>query len=157
MLKLKPMTEAEYAAYCDAALASYAESHVKGGRWTKEEAIEQAWAEHQQILPQGLQTPHHYLYTLFSDVHACNVGILWFADMTGTQNETAFVYDIEIKPEHRRHGFARMAFLEMEKQVKAIGLKYISLHVFAHNHGAVHLYEKLGYQPTNIRMRKALV
>jgi hypothetical protein len=46
--------------------------------------------------------------------------------------------------------------LAMEAEVKAMGLDRISLHVFGHNPGARRLYEKLGYETTNVYMAKQL-
>lgn len=37
-----------------------------------------------------------------------------------------------------------------------LGLRYLGLHVFAHNRGALQLYEKLGYTVRSLNMLKTL-
>ncbi|MBC7620567.1 MAG: GNAT family N-acetyltransferase [Candidatus Saccharibacteria bacterium] len=59
-------------------------------------------------------------------------------------------------PAHRRPGHAVAAFAALEKQVLALGLSGMGLHVFAHNTAAHALYAKLGFAATNINMFKVL-
>ena len=46
--------------------------------------------------------------------------------------------------------------LALEEFLRARGIKSINLHVFGHNTVAISLYEKLGYRPTNMNLRKFL-
>ena len=69
---------------------------------------------------------------------------------------SAWVYSIEVDESARRRGVARAAFVELERVARARGLRFVSLHVFGHNDGARRLYEELGFEPTNITMRKDL-
>jgi ribosomal protein S18 acetylase RimI-like enzyme len=46
--------------------------------------------------------------------------------------------------------------LALEARVISMGLDVISLHVFGHNRAARSLYEKLGYETTNVYMSKKL-
>jgi ribosomal protein S18 acetylase RimI-like enzyme len=68
----------------------------------------------------------------------------------------AYVYEVLVHPEHRRQGHARRAFMLLEQEVRQRGLAGIALHVFGHNAGARHLYERLGFRTTNINMLKAI-
>ena len=70
--------------------------------------------------------------------------------------KSAFVYDVEVKSELRRQGYARAAFTALEPIVKALGLSSIGLHVFGHNPGAQALYRSLGYGITGVNMLKQL-
>ncbi len=45
---------------------------------------------------------------------------------------------------------------ELEVIAKELGMKKIGLHVFGHNKVARGLYEKLGYEITNINMIKSI-
>jgi ribosomal protein S18 acetylase RimI-like enzyme len=83
------------------------------------------------------------------------VGILWVA-INHRGLPTAFVFDVEIYEAFRRCGYAEQAFLRLEEEMKALGMTKIGLHVFGHNHAARALYEKVGYETTNIQMAKAL-
>jgi len=49
---------------------------------------------------------------------------------------------------------ATAAFAALEGEARARGLAGIGLHVFGHNPGARALYEKLGYETTNLHMFK---
>ena len=152
MITLEPMTEAEYQRFLEPAIAEYAHDHVQAGQWTAEEAVEKARNEFLALLPDGVKTPNHYLFTLVNEAQQ-NVGMLWFA-MRG-QGE-AFVYDVRVDDAFQRRGYGSQAFLELENKARDLGATRISLHVFGKNHGAIALYNKLGYEPTNILMAKTL-
>lgn len=152
MVTLEPMTEAEYQNFLEPAIAEYAQNHVQAGQWTAEEAAEKARKEFLDLLPDGVKTPNHYLFTLVNESQQ-KVGILWFA-MRGPRE--AFVYDIRIDDAFRRRGYGSQAFHELENKVRTLRGVRIGLHVFGKNHGAIAMYNKLGYEPTNILMAKTL-
>jgi ribosomal protein S18 acetylase RimI-like enzyme len=156
MLTLEPMTEAEFENYLEPAIADYAAGHVADGQWTPAEALEKARQEFQGLLPQGVHTPDQYLFTLVNDAQQ-KVGMLWFAKREGPGPGSAWVYDVRIDDAFRRHGYGSAAFTEMENKVRALGGNKIALHVFGNNHGAREMYEKLGYQTTNVLMAKTLL
>ncbi len=145
-----------YEAYLQAAVAGYAQDNVDAGRWPSEGALARSQADFQDSLPQGLATPGNYLFEIFAQDGSPTIGYLWFAEVTRHGIRSAFVYDLEIKPEHRRHGHAEAAFRALERLVNALGLTSIGLHVFGHNPGAQALYAKLGYTVTGINMAKML-
>lgn len=68
----------------------------------------------------------------------------------------AFVYDIRIDEAFRRHGYGSQAFRELENKVRALGGRWIALHVFGNNYAALEMYQKLGYETTNVLMAKTL-
>lgn len=155
MTQLVPMTEEQFEQYLSYSIREYAEDHIKGGRWTAENAYEESRKEYQNYLPEGLQTPDHYLYSIYDEQRAKHVGILWFARVVRGE-PMAFVYDVKIDEAHRRRGYGTQAFQLMEEKARELGLSSIGLHVFGHNKGAYQMYEKLGYVPTDINMRKIL-
>jgi len=149
------MTQAQFDAWMSRAIAEYAKDHVVDGRWSEEEAVEKSRAEHDQLLPQGLNTPDHHLWSIVSASDGKAVGILWVA-IRQTPKPNAFIYNIEIFPEFRRQGFAEAAMRMLESEARRMGAETVRLHVFGHNAAARPLYEKLGYIPTNIVMAKPL-
>jgi RimJ/RimL family protein N-acetyltransferase len=155
MTQLVSMTEEQFEQYLSHSIREYAEDHIKGGRWTAENAYEESRKEFQNYLPEGVQTPDHYLYSIYDEQRDVHVGILWFARVVRGE-PMAFVYDVKIDEAQRRHGYGSQAFQLMEEKVRELGLSSIGLHVFGHNKGALQMYEKLGYVPTNINMRKIL-
>ncbi len=154
MIRLVPLTEADFLEYLEPAIAGYAQEHVKGGRWQPEEALEKSRQEFMQLLPQGPATPGQYLFRI--EAEGQKIGVLWFAVDRSWPQPRAWIYDIEIAEEFRGKGYGQQAMLALENKAKELGVRRIRLHVFGHNHTARALYEKLGYRVTNIDMAKDL-
>ena len=155
MASLRRMTEPEYDAWLAHAVAVYAADKVASGQWAEDESVTLAAREHATLLPQGLSTPDHYLYRIDDD-RGVAVGVLWFAVKSKFDAPVAYVYNIEVMPEHRRQGHAHGALLALEHEARRLGLTGVALHVFGHNTTAQALYAKLGYSPTNINLFKSL-
>lgn len=155
MVTLVPMTDAEYRAFVDEAIPAYAADKVASGQWLPSEALERSKSSLAELLPRGRDTPDHLLFTLVDEGRVA-VGMLWIAAVEQAGQRIAYVYDISVRPEHRRQGHAASAFAALEAKVRELGLSGIALHVFGHNAGAVALYAKLGFQATNINMFKAV-
>lgn len=156
MTRLVPMTAAEFVDFVEATVPAYAADKVASGQWREDEAIASSRRELDELLPQGLATPGHHLYTLREAATGTAVGRLWIAEQARGGGKVAYVYDVAIFPAHQRKGHATRAFEALESEVRALGLEGIALHVFGHNRGAQALYEKLGYRPTNIHMFKGI-
>jgi ribosomal protein S18 acetylase RimI-like enzyme len=155
MVTLQPITEAELQRVLEPTILEYAPDHVKHGQWTEAESIEKSRKEFQDLLPQGVATSNHYLFTLVNEDQQ-QVGMLWFARRESQGQFMAFVYEVRIDEAFRRRGYASQAFREMETRVRELGWNRISLHVFGTNHAAIDLYNKLGYEMTNVMMAKNL-
>jgi ribosomal protein S18 acetylase RimI-like enzyme len=150
------MNSNAFAGYRDTAAAGYADDNITSGRWPKEGALQRSYEDFDESLPQGLATPDNFLYEILSSRTEATVGIIWFAVVSKNGIKSAFVYDVEVKPEFRRHSYARAAFSALEPLVKALGLSSIGLHVFGTNLAAQALYYSLGYGVTGINMLKQL-
>lgn len=155
MITLIPMTKAQYKAYENEAIRTYAEEKVASGQWSQAESHELSKKSMEELLPQGLSTPNNFLFTV-QDSDAGAVGMLWFAAVERGGQLVAYVYDVSIKTEHQRQGFATAAFRAMEEKARELSLSGIALHVFGHNTAAQALYQKLDYQTTNINMYKPI-
>jgi RimJ/RimL family protein N-acetyltransferase len=157
MIQLLPMTPAEYEAWLAHAVDDYADDKVRSGAWQAEKAVERSRAEFQKLLPDGLASKDNYLYSIWSDDAPLDVpvGVLWMA-VPPWKPPLAFVFDFIIFEPYRRRGYATQALETLEDKVRALGLATIGLHVFGHNHAARALYEKAGYEITDINMAKKL-
>ncbi|MCL4308579.1 MAG: GNAT family N-acetyltransferase [Candidatus Thermoplasmatota archaeon] len=141
--------------YLNRLIPEYAQDHVRDGSWTPEEAEGRARSEVESLLPHGVDTPDHYLFAIRAQGE--DVGRIWFARRQDAGGRPyAFVYDLLVYPQHRRHGYAEAAMRAIEAKVRELGLERLALHVFGANAGAIRLYQRLGYTTTNILMAKTV-
>ena len=157
MTTIRPMRAESYTAYVEAAIAGYAQDNVAAGRWPEVGALERSRADFESLLPQGLATPEHYLYEIIASPEDQVIGFAWLAIEQKHGAVSAYIYDIEVKPEFRRRGHAMRALQSLESIAAAAGATSIGLNVFASNTQAQALYQRLGYAPTNVNMYKPLV
>ena len=155
MSSLRPMTEAEFVAWCDSIVPAYAAERVKSGDWLESDAHARSRASLDELLPRGIGTPDNHLFTIVGP-NGESVGMLWFAAKERSGGRIAYVYNIAVDPRFRRQGHAERAFDALEHEARRLGLEGIGLHVFGHNRGALSLYEKLGFEATDITMFKPL-
>ena len=153
MTVLRPITEAEYTAWLAAVIPEYAADKVASGQWAQAVSIEKSTQEYTELLPQGQATPDNHLYTIL-DAESAAVGVLWFAVTTQFEARIAYVFDISVWPERQRQGHALRALRALEDEARTLGLAGIALHVFGHNTAARALYDKLGFQVTNLNLFK---
>jgi ribosomal protein S18 acetylase RimI-like enzyme len=153
---LRPMQADTYRAYLESAVKGYAEENVAAGRWPQVGAIERSRDDFESLLPHGLDTPDNFLFEILADESGPIVGYVWYKVERKHGSCSAYVFDLEVKPEHRRRGHAWRALKALEALAADSGATSISLNVFANNNGAQALYQKLGYVPTNFNMGKSL-
>jgi ribosomal protein S18 acetylase RimI-like enzyme len=156
MIQLVPMTQKDFEAFLERDIRAYAEENVKGGYWSEAEALEKSRKEHEGLLPEGLKTKNHYLYTIQDADHGNKVGIIWMRINADSPKPSGFIFDLEIDEPFRRKGYATQAMLRLEEVARRFGLQQLGLHVFAHNQTARALYDKLGYRVASLNMMKPL-
>jgi ribosomal protein S18 acetylase RimI-like enzyme len=147
------MTDAECDAYIKDAVVGYADAHIQNGM-DPEIAREHSQKTYAELLPDGPQSKDQYIFTVKDDDET--VGMLWFAERSQGNTRAAFVYDVRIDENHQRKGYGSQAFAIMEDKVRELGINSIRLHVFGYNHGAIAMYQKLGFETTNLQMEKKL-
>ena len=156
MVRLVPMSDIEYQAYLALAVRDYADEKVAAGNWQPAEALERSAQEFQKLLPDGVATQGNYLFKIEDQSLAAIVGMIWLARIMQGTHPIMFIYDFRIDEPFRRKGYGEQAMRAAEEQAKVLGFDTIALHVFGHNHAARALYEKMGYEITNINMAKQL-
>ena len=82
--------------------------------------------------------------------------MLWFAIETRQQKAIALIYNIIIDEAFRQRGYGKQAMQALEVEVQRLGVDEIRLHVFGNNTVARKLYQNMGYEETNVMMRKVL-
>jgi ribosomal protein S18 acetylase RimI-like enzyme len=155
-VRFVPFSELDFHAWLVQAIPAFALSNVEDGRWSLAESIDKSKEAHAALLPQGLATPGQFFVHLHDATSGEHVGTLWWAEAPKGGVREAYVYNIEVAEPARRRGYARAAFVELERVARERGVQQLGLHVFGHNGGARRLYESLGFEPTSITMRKIL-
>ena len=154
MTNLIPMTQSEFDVFLERLIPEYAADNVRAGYWHESEALERSRKETTALLPKGLQSENHYLYTLYDGDQA--VGVIWLRANVDRPIKSGFIFDIFIEEKFRGKGYGKQAMLLIEEKARELKLKSIGLHVFASNRAARNLYESLGYQVSSLNMTKEL-
>jgi ribosomal protein S18 acetylase RimI-like enzyme len=148
------MSDEEYAEFRERSEVSYAAA-IPGSRAVPiSEARRQAAEDHERLLPEGVRTPGHYLWTAYEGGEP--VGDLWLHVETKPDGLHAFGYGIEVRPELRRRGYGRAITAAAEQKCREMNVVSIGLTVFGPNKPAQSLYEDLGFEVTVLQMRKHL-
>ncbi len=153
-LRLRPMTDEEFAAFRARAVHDYAIDKVAAGEWSQERAQELAEQQTETLLPDGKDT--RGMFIVMAEAEAVGpVGYAWLA-LEGPDVSCAWVYDISIDEEQRGKGYGRALLNGLEQVAREHGVESIGLNVFAGNEYARRLYERAGFTPSSIHMSKRL-
>jgi len=156
MVRLVPLLESDLVSYLEVAIPNYATENVKAGYWSEEEALGKARDAISNLLPEGVGSKSQYLYKIEDAESGQSIGVIWLNVRVNALLPSGFIYDIEISEEFRGKGYGKQAMLAVEEKARELGLKSISLQVFAHNSVAKGLYEKIGYEIKSMHMTKVI-
>jgi GNAT superfamily N-acetyltransferase len=153
-LRLVEMLPAELDVFRVRQAQAYAQSLFDSGSFDSIElAVERATTQIAGILKNDQELQHFCrLLPLEGDEE---LGVLWWA--LRRSNNSVWIYDIEVHPEHRRKGYARLALRELEAWCVARNCSSIGLNVFAFNAGAEKLYREMGFVDVSKQMKKLLL
>lgn len=154
MVTLIPMEQSEFEVFFEDNIVRYADENVNNGNWQAENALERSRAAFERFLPDGLQSKDQYIFNIFDDVQDLKLGILWVDVKMDEPHRPAFIFDFVIDEPYRGKGFGKKSLTALEEKLKQMGAESVALHVFGHNTTAFELYKKMGYEVTNINMRK---
>ncbi len=156
MVHLTPMTQPDFEDFLESDIRQYAAERTEAGYWSEAEAMPRSRTEHEVLLPQGLATKDHYIYTIRERETGAAAGVIWLKVSLDSSRPSGFIFDLEIYEQFRRKGYARQAMLQLEEVARGLGLQQLGLHVFAHNANARALYESLGYAVASLNLLKPL-
>ena len=154
MTVLRKMQEEDFQQYISYAIKDFANEKVDAGIWLEGEAYTLAQKAFDNYLPEGLHTSNEHLFCIISSESEEKIGYFWFHYDEKDPAKAAFVYDFYIFEPFQGQGYGTKTMHSFEALAKEMGSKKLGLHVFAHNKRAWHLYEKLGYQATDVTMAK---
>ena len=155
-IALRPMTAGEYRRYLKPAIRGYAQAHARAGTWPAKQALRKATEAYADLLPNGLASPRHHMYTIALADSGKAIGIAWFELKQRNGKRKAFILDFAIDKSQRGKGFGAQAMSAIEQQAKILGAVVVDLHVFGDNLRARALYEKCGYRYTGMHTSKDL-
>ncbi len=139
------MDETFYQSFLQRSIPEFANENIKAGYWKTSAALQKSEALFNNLLPDGVETEGHHLFQIVDEESHLNVGVIWFAEVENDDQRAAFLYDLYIDEPYRSHGYGKWAMQAIETKIEELGIRSISLHVFADNHIAKRLYQKLGY------------
>lgn len=151
---LRMMTEAEFVTWKAYSIGEYAKDKMQSLGISAHEATKLSEESFASLLADGMQTSDNHFYMVARGDTV--IGWLWFVIKTEWGVTSAFVYDVEIRPEFRRQGIGAAAMLLLEAKARERGASKIALHVFGDNTGARALYSNVGYRVTDYSMVKEL-
>ncbi|MGX7243360.1 GNAT family N-acetyltransferase [Enterococcus quebecensis] len=153
---LKEMDATDYEKYLSFAIEDYAKDKVTAGTWNEEEAIDLATKSFNKLLPEGKDTKNDYLYSIEDNSLDKKVGFLWVHLNKTLYGSKLFIYDFIVFEAFRNLGYGKQTITCLVEKAKKMDVSQIDLHVFAHNKGAIHLYEQTGFVATDISMSKQI-
>lgn len=154
MTQLTPMTQSEYDVFLEQAVVEYAEDNIRAGYWDESEAIGKSRKEFERLLPKGLESENHFLYTVYDG--ETMVGLIWLRANKDRPVPSGFIFGLRIEEEFRGRGYGKQTMLLIEEKARELGLKSMGLHVFGVNTVARNLYESIGYEISSLNMQKQL-
>ncbi|MEU2761211.1 MULTISPECIES: GNAT family N-acetyltransferase [unclassified Streptomyces] len=154
-LTARDMSEEEFADWRQGAVGAYAQGWIDRGVDPGQARLKSE-ADHAAHLPDGLATEGTRFQVLVRAGEV--VGHVWVAlrELEPGGGTAGYVFDVEVREEHRGRGHGRALMLLAEDITRAWRADRLGLHVFASNTPALRLYESLGYAPTRYNLAKAL-
>jgi ribosomal protein S18 acetylase RimI-like enzyme len=143
------MTWDEFDAWSELSAQGFAARLADAGLMTPQEAAGYARRQLADLLPEGIATPLHLLWTVREAVPGQPVvGHLWLrvAPAPGVDPVVeAYVFDVELVEAARGRGLGTATMLAAEEAARDLGAGVIRLNVFVQDVPALRMYERLGY------------
>jgi GNAT superfamily N-acetyltransferase len=147
MLELRSIQPSEFQEFCSFFYPRYAETllTVKISD-NYDEAYSVIESDFRYLFPEGKQTPDQHIYNVYEGT--TKVGLLWIGDRAyhRTPFTQAWIYYIEVVPEHRNKGIGTEILKWAEQYCIENQIPRLGLNVFAYNPKAKKLYERLGFE-----------
>lgn len=155
-LSLRRMTISEFETFRTQSIRGYAAEQVLCGNWTEDEAETRSQGELDKLLADGVDTPG-MLVLMAENANGNTVGHVWVSlQLPDSSAPGAWIYYIQVDPEHRGKGYGRALLQATEQEVSKYGLNKIGLNVLGANKVARSLYESSNFEMTRMQMFKEL-
>lgn len=135
-------------------VAAYASDMNENGGLARDAAEAKAKSDFDTLLPDGVETPGHFLHVIEEDSSV--VGHLWLALRDSPTGRVLFVYEVRVAQRERGRGVGRAAMEHAEDLARHHGVDRIELNVMGGNDAARGLYRSLGYGEVAVYMGKTI-
>ncbi len=153
-VRLLPMSATRYPSWVTESITGFAEQQVASGSMPAREARDYAEREFDKLLPEGLLTRGHHVWSAYDgDVE---VGYLWLRVRQQSDGVEGYVFDVAVSPSLQGRGYGRALMLAGEDAARDLGADTMKLTVFGHNLPAQRLYDNLGYETSSTMMSRRL-
>lgn len=119
-----------------------------------DEALKNASEQFDKLVPNGTATSGQAFFDVIESSSDQSIGFLWLGFQTRFGRKIASINDISIAPKNRGKGFGKALMKLVEEEAQKAGATRVRLHVFHSNQVAKSLYLAMGFEPTNLDMRK---
>src|ERR1700749_2299581 len=126
---LVPMTPQEYVPYREAGIRDYAAEKVRSGGWAENDSLTLSAADHDGLLPFGVETPDQHLFVARDAESGERVGTFWLALRLRAGRLEAYIYDIEVQEKYRGHGYGRATTQAGIEKAREMGAETVGIHV----------------------------
>lgn len=153
MLRFRPMSDEEFAAFQAALVRDYADDIARNYRLPPEQALARSRAQTGDLSARRAD-PQHLFLTIALEPDGRAIGVLWC--QLQPERRSAFILDFVLDPAYRGQGYGHQALALLDQTLAARGVRQVGLHVFADNARAQALYRDLGFYTTGLNMQKDL-
>lgn len=147
MLQLRALQPSEFQRFIDFFCPIYADTLLQANIANSYvDAYRIIESDLKYLFPNGEQTPDQHIYDVYRDSQT--VGVLWLGDRPyhRTPYSQAWIYYIEVVPQHRSEGIGSQILQWAEEYCAQQKIPRLGLNVFAHNPLAKKLYERVGFK-----------
>ena len=149
MVRLETIQQEDYDRFLEREVREYANDHVRNGNWPADGALERSKKEFEHYLPDGIHTKDQYVWSIVDEGNR-KLGVLWVQ----VKDQKAFIFEFVIDEAFRGKGYGKQALTAMDQELRSMDVESVALHVFGDNVSAQELYRKMGFEITDIHMRK---
>lgn len=150
------MTWDDFDGWAPQSITGGAAQLVASGLLEEPDATARVTGQLADLLPAGIATPLHLLWTVRATETDGLVGHLWMRIRPSTDEVEAFVLDVDVVSDLRGHGWGRATMIAAQQAARDARASVLRLSVFATNSAGVRLYEGLGYAVVGSTMTRRL-